>query len=56
MFISENMPKHEIGHFDSLHGKALLGHRNMQNYIKNGNFIAKNIIRNFAIPKIFQFY
>ena len=56
MFISENMPKHEIGHFDSLHGKALLGHRNMQNYIKIGNFMAKIGIRNFAIPKIFQFY
>ena len=56
MFISENMPKPENGHFDSLHRKPLLGHKSMQNYIKNENFIAKNDLRNFAIPEFFQFY
>ena len=50
------MPKPENGHFDSLHGKPLLGHKDMQNYIKNGNFTAKNDLRNFAIPEFFQFY
>ena len=49
------MPKPEISQYDYLHGKPLLGHKKLQKYPKNGIFMAKTYVRNFAISKIFQF-
>ena len=53
---SENMPKPEIGCFDTLHGNSLLGHKNMKKYVKKWIFMAKTYMQNFFIPQIFQFY
>ena len=50
------MPKREIGHFDQVRGNQDLGTKIFEKLSKNGNFLAKNVIRNFAIPKIFKFY
>ena len=50
------MPKREIGHFDQVRGNQDLGTKIFEKLSKNKIFLAKNVIRNFAIPKIFQFY
>ena len=50
------MPKPEISQYDYLHEKPLLGHKEVHKYPQNGIVMAKTYVRNFAIPKIFQFH
>ena len=47
------MPKREIGRFDQVRGNHDLGNKIFEKVTKNGNFMAKNVIRNFAILQIF---
>ena len=46
------MPKPEIGLFDQVHGNQDFGNKMFEKLSKNGNFMAKNVIRNFAILQI----
>ena len=50
------MPKREIGDFDHIYGRNDFGHKNYQKLIKNKFFMAKVVMRNFDIVKIFQTY
>ena len=50
------MPKREIGHFDQVRGNQDLGTKIFEKLSKNKIFLAKNVIHNFVVPKIFQFY
>ena len=50
------MPKRENGQNDHLCGINGLGHKILVNFTKNGSFVAKKVIRNFAIFEIFHIY